>query len=99
MKVDINFASIRTIVDFYKQLSNRLELPAHFGNNLDALSDVISGDLKMPLTLSFLNVTEEQKITFGPLINTLEELTKEVSGFTFLLNVTHTVFDASLLNN
>lgn len=93
MKITINFASIRTVTDFYKQLQHKIELPTHFGENLDALHDVISGDLKMPLEISFLNVSDEKKITFKPLIDTMESLAKEVHDFTFNLNISHSVFD------
>ncbi len=92
MKVTINFAPIVSIRDFYKQFRNRLNLPGHFGENLDAVHDVISGDLEMPLEIEFVNVNEEKRITFGPLFETMKSLSKEVEGFTFNLHISHSVF-------
>jgi len=95
MKITINFVSIRTVTDFYKQLQQKMKLPAHFGENLDALHDVISGDIEMPLEITFLNVSDEKKITFQSIIETMEQLMEEVQGFTFRLNISHSVFDIS----
>ena len=93
MQVVINFAYIRDIVRFYDELKEKLDLPIYFGNNLDALHDVISGDLKMPLELVFINMTEDKILTFKQLIKTLEDLTQEVPGFKFTRLVNHTLFN------
>ena len=36
---------VRSMDDVYRQLAEQLPLPAHFGNNLDALWDALSTDL------------------------------------------------------
>lgn len=83
MKTTIDFRSVRSYADFYTQLKEKLELPPYFGENLDALYDCISGEVKMPLEIEFINVNRFQLIAFNRLIKTMEELAKEVEGFTF----------------
>ena len=55
MEVYIDFLEIGDYEDFYTQLKEKLTLPEHFGDNLDALFDVITGELEMPLHLEFVN--------------------------------------------
>lgn len=81
--VYIDFVDLGDEEDFYAQLKEKLELPEHFGDNLDALSDIISGELEMPLHLEFVNLSVDQLETFEELLLTLEDLEEEVEGFTF----------------
>lgn len=69
--------------DFYVQLKEKIKLPEHFGDNLDALSDVITGDLEMPLHIEFVNMTVDQLEIFEDLLTTLEDAEDEVEDFTF----------------
>ncbi|ROI13918.1 barstar family protein [Epilithonimonas hominis] len=82
-EIYIDFANIGDYEDFYEQLKSKLELPEHFGDNLDALSDVISGELEMPLHIEFVNMSVDQLETFEDLLTTLEDAEDEVAGFTF----------------
>lgn len=43
--------NIKSMDELYAQLSTQLLLPAHFGNNLDALWDVLSTDVPGPLEI------------------------------------------------
>ncbi|PZU83779.1 MAG: barnase inhibitor [Chryseobacterium sp.] len=79
----IDFVSIGDYEDFYEQLKSKLELPEYFGDNLDALSDVISGELEMPIHIEFVNMSVDQLELFEDLLTTLEDLEDEVEGFTF----------------
>ena len=48
----IDFKNINSRKDFYLQLRKKCELPSYFGDNLDALWDVLtSGELGFPLTI------------------------------------------------
>ncbi|KAF0811673.1 Barstar [Andreprevotia sp. IGB-42] len=40
---------IHSLDDVYDQLAAQLPFPAHFGRNLDALYDVLTGDLTGPV--------------------------------------------------
>lgn len=79
----IDFVDLGDYEDFYAQLKTKLTLPDYFGDNLDALYDVISGDLEMPLHIEFVNMTVDQLETFEDLLTALEDAEEEVEGFTF----------------
>ncbi|MEN9486593.1 MAG: hypothetical protein RIR56_281, partial [Bacteroidota bacterium] len=49
----------------------------------DALFDVITGELEMPLHLEFVNMSVEQLEIFEDLLTTLEDAEDEVEDFTF----------------
>ena len=83
MEIYIDFLAIGDYEDFYAQLKEKLPLPEHFGDNLDALFDVITGELEMPLHLEFVNMSVEQLEIFEDLLTTLENAEEEVEGFTF----------------
>lgn len=82
-EIYIDFVDIGDYEDFYTQLKEKLPLPDYFGDNLDALSDVISGDLEMPLHIEFVNMSVDQLELFEDLLTTLEDSEDEVEGFTF----------------
>jgi ribonuclease inhibitor len=79
----IDFTDIGDYEDFYAQLKEKLPLPEHFGENLDALYDVLTGDLEMPLHLEFVNMTVDQLEIFEDLLITLEDAEEELEDFTF----------------
>ena len=83
MEVYIDFLEIGDYDDFYAQLKEKLTLPEHFGDNLDALFDVITGELEMPLHLELVNMSVEQLEIFEDLLTTLEDAEDEVEDFTF----------------
>ncbi len=82
-EVFIDFSSLGDMEEFYEELAKRLDLPEFFGNNLDALSDFISGFASLPLHVEFVNLSVEQLEVFEDLINTLEELEDSLQEFTF----------------
>lgn len=79
----IDFTDIGDYEDFYAQLKEKLPLPEHFGENLDALADVITGELEMPLHLEFVNMSIDQLEIFEDLLTTLEDIEDEMEDFTF----------------
>ncbi|MDL1913623.1 MAG: barnase inhibitor [Bergeyella sp.] len=81
--VQIDFTCLGDYEDFYACLRENLPLPEYFGDNLDALCDVIEGELPLPLCLEFVNMQVEQLEAFEDLIATLEELSTEIEGFSF----------------
>lgn len=83
MEVYIDFLEIGDYEDFYAQLKEKLTLPERFGDNLDALFDVITGELEMPLHLEFVNMSVEQLEIFEDLLTTLEDAEDEIEDFTF----------------
>ena len=83
MEVYIDILEIGDYEDFYAQLKEKLTLPEHFGDNLDALFDVITGEIEIPLHLEFVNMSVEQLEIFEDLLTTLEDAEDEVEDFTF----------------
>jgi Barstar, RNAse (barnase) inhibitor len=80
----IDFTDIGDYEDFYAQLKEKITLPEHFGDNLDALYDVITGELEMPLHIEFVNMSVDQLEIFEDLLTTLEDAEEEMEeGFTF----------------
>ena len=79
----IDFTDIGDYEDFYTQLKEKLTLPDYFGDNLDALFDVITGELEMPLHIEFVNMSVDQLEMFEDLLTTLEDTEDEVEEFTF----------------
>ena len=79
----IDFSEIGDEEDFFAQLREKLSLPEHFGNNLDALYDTITGDLEMPLRIEFVNMNVKQLEHFEDLLTTLEDAEDETEGFSF----------------
>ncbi len=82
-EVYIDFVEIGDEEDFYAQLKEKLALPEHFGDNLDALYDSITGDVELPLHIEFVNMSVEQLEDFEDLLTTLEEADEELEDFTF----------------
>lgn len=81
--VYIDFVDIGDYEDFYAQLKEKIQLPKDFGDNLDALSDIITGGLEMPLHLEFVNLSVDQLETFEDLLMTLEDAEDENEEFSF----------------
>lgn len=81
--VYVDFTDIGDYEDFYIQLKEKIILPDYFGDNLDALFDVITGELEMPVHIEFVNMSVDQLEVFEDLLTTLEDAEGEMEGFTF----------------
>jgi len=51
--VRIDLAGVASVQDLYAVLQRELELPGHFGRNLDALWDVLTRDVSGPVRVEF----------------------------------------------
>lgn len=83
-KVTFDFSVIESMDDFYSQFVDTFELPDYFGNNFDALWDVItSGDMPFPITIEFIDLPMTDE--FDDLINLFVQAEEEMDGeFTFI---------------
>ncbi len=79
-QVKFDFERIGTMEDFYLVAKRELELTEHFGKNLDALWDSITGDIALPLSVQFVNLSMTQLETFEKLISLFEEAGEELGG-------------------
>ncbi|HRN47703.1 MAG TPA: barstar family protein [Niabella sp.] len=87
--VTFDFNRIGTLDDFYKVAVKEFNLSDHFGNNLDALWDSINGDIELPVTVIFQNLSLNQLEYFDKLILLFEEAAYELGdnfAFEYYLN-------------
>lgn len=63
-------------------LKQKLELPEHYGENLDALWDCLSGDIELPLTVLW---EDDAKLgeQYKPITDVFEEAAGELDQFQF----------------
>jgi ribonuclease inhibitor len=83
-KCTLNGKDIRSLDDFYDQLSSRLSLPEHFGRNLDALWDVLSADMEGPFEIEWKHANDSRKAMgkdFERAVKLLKELQNERDDF------------------
>lgn len=77
-QVKFDFERIGTVDDFYVVAARELGLPEHFGKNLDALWDSLTGDIALPVSIQFVNLSMAQLETFEKLISLFEEAAEEL---------------------
>ncbi|EJD6538309.1 barstar family protein [Providencia rettgeri] len=71
--VSFDFRHINTFDDFYHQFAQQFSLPDWFGYNLDALWDMVSAGIELPVTITFSHMTSEQRIQFSDIINVMND--------------------------
>ena len=79
---------IHTLAQFYDELARQLAFPAHFGRNLDALWDVLTGDVAGPFEIVWEGPAQAQVslgLDYDKLITLLNDLAAERDDFTFTL--------------
>ena len=54
--IRIDVSPCKTARDFHQVLRDGLSLPEHYGMNLDALWDCLTGQIELPLTLEISGV-------------------------------------------
>jgi ribonuclease inhibitor len=79
-----NGNKIRSLDDFYDRFSSLINLPEHFGCNLDALRDVLSTDVEGPFEIIWKHAEDSRKLMgkdFDRIVKLLRELEKERDDF------------------
>ncbi|WP_431224844.1 barstar family protein [Serratia sp. L9] len=79
-KIEFDFNQIPDLPAFYRDFAEQLGLGEGFGANLDALWDVVTGDIKLPVEIEFLNLNARSKRRFGAIILLFEEAEEELEG-------------------
>ncbi len=80
----ISGAAIRSLEDFYSEISNKFHLPKHFGRNLDALWDVLTTDVEGPIELIWedsMKTRQWMGNDFEKVKTLLQEVEKERGDF------------------
>lgn len=69
---------------FYRDFALQFQLDEHFGNNLDALWDVLMGEIELPVKIIFKHLPHHSS-DFQPLVELMQEaqntLGKDVLNF------------------
>lgn len=60
-RVVLDGKKVASMDDFYDALASQLALPDHFGRNLDALWDVLTGDVEGPLEIVWQHAVDSQQ--------------------------------------
>lgn len=61
-KVKFDFNHIADLPAFYHQFSQAFSLDSEFGNNLDALWDVVTAGIKLPVEIEFVNFNGHKNV-------------------------------------
>ena len=73
-----DFAKITNMTEFYQQFQQRFLLPAWFGQNLDALWDVLTAEIELPVCIIFTHVDQGKAIQFDQLCALLNDAATEL---------------------
>lgn len=79
-RVRIDGAAVTSLAEAWELLARALELPEHFGRNLDALHDCLTGDVPGPLVVEWRNSARTEATLgpdFGRIRATMEEAAAE----------------------
>lgn len=76
--IQIDFSGIKNEEDVYAVLKKQLELPDYFGNNLDALYDMLTGEIELPAAFTFNNVTEGQRLQYHKIFDVFKDASLEM---------------------
>ncbi|PCK22025.1 barnase inhibitor [Bacillus pumilus] len=75
-KVQLDGAACRSQEELHNQLQTILHLPDHYGKNLDALWDCLTGELSLPLELTWVDF-QTSKNDLGEYAESLQQLFQE----------------------
>jgi len=86
--IQINGNDLHSKEELHQSLQNQLELDESYGGNLDALWDVLTGAVSMPLTFQWIGFEKSQEILgdyADQVMELLREVEAEIQGFTLEL--------------
>lgn len=86
MQLDIIGSKIYTEQDFHNQISKIFPIQDYYGNNLDALWDLLSTNVERPITLVWKDAIfskNQLKSTFIEIIKVLERVKKQDEDYGF----------------
>ena len=76
--VEFDFARIDSVDQFYQLAAEKLHFPDYFGENLDALWDVLTGDIDLPVSIVFRNLNHLQLLQFESVISVFHDAAREM---------------------
>ncbi|MBC3271083.1 barstar family protein [Pseudomonas sp. SWRI81] len=75
MKIELDGLSISSEQDFHKRIASAFSVAQHYGNNLNALWDLLSTDVERPIEIAWKNLKESEQSmgeTFSKIISIFE---------------------------
>ncbi len=80
--VIIDFSECKYPLDLHKEIKEKLELPEWYGNNLDALWDILTGFIETPVSITVIfkpenKAAENLKENVSKIIETFEDASEE----------------------
>ncbi|WGO83288.1 barstar family protein [Arsenophonus apicola] len=78
--VEFDFREIDNLTDFYQKAILAFELPKWFGQNLDALWDVLTGEIALPVEVIFSHINQHQLTKFAEVITVFREAEHTLGG-------------------
>lgn len=79
-KIIFDFSIIPDMTTFYRLFVKEFSLDDGFGHNLDALWDVITGEIELPVAIEFIHFDDRCKRRFASLILLFEDVEEELEG-------------------
>ncbi|MBD2790838.1 barstar family protein [Xenorhabdus szentirmaii] len=79
-KVEFDFSQLPDLASFYREFKQSFGLGDTFGFNLDALWDVVTGDIPLPIEIEFSHFTPQKRTRFAALVLLFEEAEEELEG-------------------
>ncbi|WP_068613197.1 barstar family protein [Paenibacillus tuaregi] len=86
--ITLDGSQLHTREELHAALREELELPSHYGNNLDALWDCLTGWVNMPVTIRWVHFEESEKKLgeYSQLVLQLfKDAEEEIPGFQLLV--------------
>ncbi|AAM83767.1 ribonuclease inhibitor [Yersinia pestis] len=80
VKVVFDFNHIPDLPAFYRAFSQNFALSEDFGANLDALWDVVTGEIALPVEIEFVHFSRRHQRRFAAIVLLLEEAEEELAG-------------------
>jgi ribonuclease inhibitor len=87
-EVIFDSAKIETVDELHTAIAKILKFPAHYGKNLDALYDCLSGELKLPVRFVWKNysITESRLGNdVEAVLQTMIDFSSEEDGFALVV--------------
>src|SRR5699024_12850337 len=85
-EITIDFSEINNYSEFYSTLRKKIEFLKYFGDNLDALYDLLSGGVEMPSKIRFIHLDVDKLRKFSYLLEMMKIAEQDIKGFTFRMN-------------
>jgi ribonuclease inhibitor len=90
-EITIHGAAIANAEQLHQQLAEQLDFPAWYGNNLDALWDMLEGWIELPVLIRYeYAVASEAEVQPGieepgieAILSLLDEASSTIEGFNF----------------